>query len=362
VYQSTDVVGQFAAAPDGTKPNVTLTSNPSVTLSVTDDNCASPGTVSGQCTVTFTSNSATEVTIHANVTLIVNGVSLTRSTGDSTSQDSEDATKIFIDGVLNWTKVDNAGALLGRAVFTVCQTTSYDSASAQFVDIVDDCFDVSDDTDGTNGPAAAETDQDGTAGEFKLTGLPLGDYAVTEKTAPQGYEKDSTTRNGSLYPGHTSDTVSVAFVNNRPIVKLTAFGYENAASGTPTAGIVSGTTTYKVKNHNYGLAGTTVTVTLVITGPTPAGGTVEVSSTGGASGVLVGDDCAAGCEFTWTFSLAGENGGTTDDSELQATIAYTNIADGSEIQADLTVSYTTNGLARSASGSPASIDFTIQSD
>ena len=73
-----DGVTGFGPAPDGTMPTVVLTDSGGAISNITSNTCASPGTVGGLCSVTFTSNTAGTVTGHASVTFSVGGVSLTR--------------------------------------------------------------------------------------------------------------------------------------------------------------------------------------------------------------------------------------------------------------------------------------------
>jgi len=63
VFQS--LGGVQTPAPNGTIATVTLTAANGAVVSPNSDTCASPGTVGGICTVTFTSNSAGQITAHA---------------------------------------------------------------------------------------------------------------------------------------------------------------------------------------------------------------------------------------------------------------------------------------------------------
>src|SRR5207245_10728811 len=100
--QGGDGVTGFAPV-SGAKPTVTLTDSGGAVHSGVTDTCASTGTnSSGQCTVTFTSNSAGIVTGHASVTFSVGGVSLTRST-NATPPNTGDVTKRFVDAKITIT-------------------------------------------------------------------------------------------------------------------------------------------------------------------------------------------------------------------------------------------------------------------
>jgi Prealbumin-like fold domain len=328
-----DAVSGFGPAPNGTTPTVTLTDSGGAINSISANTCASPGTVSGNCSITFTSNTAGTVTGHATVTLSVGGVSLTRAT-DNTHGSTGDATKVFVAGSLAWFKNDNAGNRQGGATFQVCRTHNFNSATGQMDDITDVCFDVTDNT-------APDADADN--GEFLLTGLRLGRYTVHETVAPPGYVPDPSTKTADLTLASPNATISVAFVNQRPIVKITAFGYTNEPTGTPTAGIVSGHTVYTVKAKNYGGSGATATLS----------GTLA-ASTDASSGTLT---CVGGNSKAITGSLA-----PGDELTFTLDCTYNTLNDGAKVTADLTTSYTTNGLTREASGSPAQVFFTVQAD
>jgi hypothetical protein len=158
--------------PDGTIVDVDLTPNPSnMNFSVVSDNCASAGTVNGQCTVTINSNSAGTITAHATATVDVGGTDVTVQT-DGLGGNSGDAVKTYISGAIrilkNSTKggaVNNAGAAFavdGEDAGTAADFTVTDNVSAN--------------------------DEDSDIGEVCVDGLIPGDtYTVTETTAPPGY-------------------------------------------------------------------------------------------------------------------------------------------------------------------------------
>ena len=162
----------------GVKPAVTLTSANDATATNITDTCASSGTsTSGQCTVTFTSNSGGTVTGTASVTLSVGGVSLTRTTNGQ-SGNSGPAVKTFVAGSLRWLKKDNSGKLLGGATFQVCRTADRFGntiSPAQCQTVVDN-----------NSP-----DADSGAGVFQLNDLVLGTYMIQETKPPLFYTGDS---------------------------------------------------------------------------------------------------------------------------------------------------------------------------
>ncbi len=334
VKQNDGTGGGFVNVPDGTIVTVTLTDSGGAVSSISSDTCAGPGTSGGTCSVTFTSDFAGTVTGHASVTLTIDGVSLTRQT-DGSGQNSSDAVKVFVAGSLRWSKVDNAGTLQGGATFEVCRTHDRFGADID----PDECQTVVDDVD-VNG--ATTLDEDPDAGKFLLTGLALGRYTVDETVPPPGFEPDPDIVTVELTLGNPNVTIETAFVNERPIVKITGFGYTNEAAGSPTAGIVSGTATYTVDLHNYGGASATLTASSLVIGTNSAGGSLVCTP---SSPVDITGSIAAGGDKTVTVECD-----------------YTNLDDGSKVTATLNVSYELNGLTRVASGSPATIEFTIQDD
>jgi hypothetical protein len=100
--------GQPQAAPDGTVVNLSIVSGPgslaSPTCTVSNGN--------GTCTDVLTSSVAGTTVVRASVKLTVDGVQLTRSTGDSVPGDSVDAVK-------NWHKVQPAIATVQSAGGTI---------------------------------------------------------------------------------------------------------------------------------------------------------------------------------------------------------------------------------------------------
>jgi len=320
-------------APNGTIVNVTLTPDPSdpgatAIIIPPGDKCATVGTSLGACDVTFTSPTAGTIIAHAAVTFLVGGESLHRET-DGAAPNSGNAIKHFKAGSIAWTKVDNAGRPLGGASFELCQTHTYNIGTASFDDIPDDCRPVVD-----NG----QNDEDPLAGSFKVSGLQLGRYTVRETQAPPGYVLDPNTRTVELTPGSTIGVIQQPFVDNRPVVKITGFGYDNAPDGDPALqpdGIVKGTTTYTVKLHNYGTAAANLSnSSLTVTGPATCDGGNTLAITG-------------------TIPVGGNGGPYT------LTCHYDHPAAPGEIRARLVVKTTTNGLERNASGSPAEILFTV---
>ncbi|TLZ72278.1 MAG: hypothetical protein E6K10_02725 [Methanobacteriota archaeon] len=320
----------FVNVADGTIVTVTLTPTGGATIVDVVDNCASPGTVSGTCTVTFTSLTTGTVTGHAASTFSVLGVSIHRET-NGVAPNSGDAVKIFVAGSLRWTKVDNANRFLAGATFEVCRTANYNSGTGTFDPITPVCVSVTDNV---------APDSDSAGGKFLLVNLRLGRYTVQETAAPPGFQGDLSIGTVELSQANPDGVVGFSFVNQRPIVKITGFGYSNQAVGTPTDGVVTGHTVFTFSLKNYGGAGAFLSGGLSVTFSNPAYFTCTPGSCiVDLSGILLG----AGAELTFSLS-----------------VDYVNAPSGSTVTANLNVQYTLNGLTRTASGSPAMIMFTIQ--
>jgi len=255
-------------------------------------------------------------------------------------------------GSLNWTKVDNAGQALAGATFQVCRTD---------VD-PDDCVTVVD-----NGAI----DEDFDAAEFGVSGLPLGTYTIKETVAPEGYSLDPDTVTVEL--SSTGDgvhvTIDEAFVDQRPILKITAFGYTNTNNTVPTSGVVNGNTTYTLKVKNLGGSDALLNVTLFTNIPDSSGlgggdsfiyrGVVGLAAT--AESCAVDSDAIAGCTTEWK-EVALAPG---EEKTFAIKVSY-NVPDGTEIFASGAAVYTTDAaddtLVRDASGSVAKVFFTVQDD
>jgi len=173
----------FQDAPDNTPVTVTLTPAGGASVLGVSDNCASPGTSSGTCTVTFHSDTAGTVTGHASVDITLSGLPLHRET-DGNSPNSGDAVKTYIVGSLAWHKEDHLGNPLGGATFEVCRTHILDTSTDldTMVDSSDDCFLVTDNS---------SPDADPADGEFLIEDLVLGRFTVREAAAPPGYTIDN---------------------------------------------------------------------------------------------------------------------------------------------------------------------------
>jgi hypothetical protein len=326
-----DAYTGFAPPPDGTPVTVTLTNHDGANFKLILDTCAPPnGTTAGTCTVTFSSPTAGTVTGHASVTFDIGGVTLTRET-DGIAPNSGDAIKHFAAGSVRWTKVDNAGDPLAGATFELCRTYDFDFVINKISTTPLDspvCVTVED-----NG----STDADPADGHFLVTNLPLGEYTVRETQAPPGFVLDPLPQTVDLIPGHINEAVANAFVNSRPVLKITGFGYTNQPDGPSPHGVFKGTTTYTVMLHNFGTAAAVLT----------------------SSSLVVSDN--ATCTGGNTLVIVGTVSAGFDSVPISLTCTY-DTPNPTAITATLTVKYTTNGLERTASGSPAEITFTVNPD
>ena len=149
---------------------------------------------------------------------------------------------------------------------------------------------------------------------------------------------DPDTETVDLTPGDTVKSIENPFVNSRPILKITGFGYVNMPDGDQPHGILKGITTFSVVLHNYGTAEATLT----------------------NSSLVVSDNAV--CEVSNTLDLSGVTIGVGESSDVFELECSYDAPDPAEITAELNVKYTTNGLERTASGSPATITFTVAAD
>jgi uncharacterized repeat protein (TIGR01451 family) len=177
---------------------------------------------SGQFQATFTSATAGQFLGSASTTFTLNGVTLTRMTGDGKGEtgfvDGAPATNTFVAGSIRWEKVDENGNLLGGATFLVTATDgTAHGLSPTSVSVLD------------NGPF----DADPTPGKFllnsyqlfgssALTGLAMGTYAVQESIPPAGYTLDPRVMSAPLsLAAPNADLSSTPFVDTLPKLTIT---------------------------------------------------------------------------------------------------------------------------------------------
>ena len=310
--------------------------------------------------MTFSSPTAGTVTGNASVTFLVGGVSLTRDTDPATANvgagpgGSGPAVKHFLAGSISWLKHDNAGALQGGATFELCRTNDYDLDAGDFGPLLDPavCITVVDDVGDAN---YVGNDEDPDPGEFLVSDRPLGRYTITETVAPPGFIVDPTPQTVELTPGNTTGSADDPFVNNRPIVKITGFGYTNEATW------IRRNRRHRERDRDvlgrspqlrWGGRGP---VELVDRGERDRPPGVERSA---ATATILAP--ALSKALTGTIAAEGDVG---DDLAFTLVCTYTDMPDGKVIGAVLNVNYTLDGSPeRAASGSPANVSFTVQSD
>lgn len=160
--------------------------------------------------------------------------------------------------------------------------------------------------------------------------------------------------NGIDYTPATNTARDVATVV-RPILKLTEFGYTNAPNGTPTSGVVNGTTVYTVTFTNFGDNASLLSGYLNVSVSSGAGGSLTCWASSGPAAL-------SGCSLHWTNVSLAPFGQAGDSVTFTLTISYANMPSGAAISAALTASYISSvgGTTYVPSGVPATIEFTIE--
>jgi uncharacterized repeat protein (TIGR01451 family) len=207
--------------------------------------------------VTFTSDSAGQVIGNATTTFTLNGVTLTRSTGDGVGEtgfvDGGPATKTFVAGKILWEKVDQNGNLLGGATFKVTATAG-DAAGLSPVSVL-----VTDNGPFDSNPANGlfELDAFQNFGGSNLTGLALGTYTIQEVTPPPGYTLDPKVLTVTLtQQSLTGDLTGSPFVDTLPTLNIVKTVTANQTTVHP-----GGTASFTITVSNTG-AGTANNVAL----------------------------------------------------------------------------------------------------
>jgi prealbumin domain-containing protein len=207
----------------GLNPTVTLTPAGGAVVSGKTDDCASTGTSpTGNCSVTFTSNSAGTVTGHASIQLTIGSATFTIAT-DGTGLNSGDAVKTFVQGSLTWIKHDAGGSLLGGATFQVCATGGTAASAGR----TPTCVTVADNTTAENGGTYSGSDANPHLGLFELDkyqsfggsalgGLALGTYTIQETVPPAGYSLDPFVETVTIDQGHLNVAATHIWVDTRP--------------------------------------------------------------------------------------------------------------------------------------------------
>ena len=273
---------------------------------------------------------------------------MTRET-DGAGGNTGDATKVFVSGSITWSKVDNAGTLQGGATFVVCRTHNLDTSTDPdtFVDLVpDQCVTVVDDVDGVPGGTA---DEDPDPGQFRISGLVLGRYTVDETVAPPGFEPDP-------------DVVTVELTLASPNATIAAGVREQPADPED----------HRIRLHQRGDRHADRRCRkrhrdLQRRPPQLRWGCRRAQQLLAGRGRCGRRERDAHLRrrhnpAPFTRPITGTVAAGADFGPITVACNYVGMADGAVITATLNVNTTTNGLERAASGSPATISFTVQSD
>jgi uncharacterized repeat protein (TIGR01451 family) len=262
VENAGDGNGYVAAA--GVPVSVTLTNTNGANY-ILETPGSGTSDANGQFQVTFTSSSAGDVLGDASTTFTLNGVTLTRSTGDGKGEtgftDSGPADKTFVSGTLKWLKVDgsNNNAPLGGATFLVTATggtaASNSPGTATVVDNTGQAGYTGLDADPRPGYFQLNAFQNFDGSLIPLTGLAMGTYTVQEITPPTGYTLDPKVLTGTLtLAAPNADLTGTPFIDTLPTLTIT----KSASSATVLPGQ---TVSYTITVSNTG-SGTALNVVL----------------------------------------------------------------------------------------------------
>ncbi|QGH70770.1 SpaA isopeptide-forming pilin-related protein [Pseudactinotalea sp. HY158] len=255
---------------------VTITENPPTGWVIDDIQCSGAGVTSDDYTV---SNGTVTITAPF-------------ADGDSTDITCTYTNKP-LKGTVTWSKTDAAtDVLLGGSTWTL---ELPDSTTRTITDCVG----------GTCG-TALYTDQDAAVGKFKLTGLPLGTYSLTEQAAPNGYVADTQTRTFTIGAGDLDE----AFGEIKNIAKASLVvqkewvinGGAPVPNGEQPAGL-SAALQLAGADHNWdtalaGLQGDVITLaettTIATNDPTVTGCTVDSQAITEINGAAATGDLSGG--------------------------------------------------------------------
>src|SRR3989442_6258544 len=112
----------------------------------------------------------------------------------------------------------------------------------------------------------------------------------------------ATNANGVDYspnPNTAANRVTI----HRPILKLSQFGYTNSPNGTPTQGVVNGTTIYTIAFTNYGSTGALLSGSFTITVTGAGDGTFECYGAGVSGCILTFSGVSVNPGDTVTFTV-----------------------------------------------------------
>jgi hypothetical protein len=155
---------------EGVEPIITFIGDPAQIIG----NCITDAT--GVCKFSIKSDIAGTYTVNVLVNYQFGTLTLTKD---------ETVTKVYKDGSLSWTKVDDVGQSLGGATFQICRTLDrFGNALVEGPE----CETVAD-KQSENDPIET-ADVDPNPGGFKVQNKALGTWTVQETIAPLGYQGD----------------------------------------------------------------------------------------------------------------------------------------------------------------------------
>ena len=313
----------FVAPPNGTSVTVTFTDSNGATHNTSSDTCLNPpgaGTVSGSCTVTFTSNGAGQVVGHATVTLTVGGLTVTRAT-DSTHGSTGDANKTFVDGKISIT-ADATNRVGQPHTFTVSVLQDA-GQGAGFVAPPDGTIVTVTLTDSAG--ASHTTSTDTCAGTGTVSGVCTITFSSATAGKVTGHASVSLTVGGVTFTRATDGTHG----SSNDVVKT----YVNAkisivASATNAVGAPHTFTVTLMKDTGTGTfvaaSGEHVTVTL-----TDANGASHTTPTGTCTNAGANTDVNGQCTITFNSNSAGTvTGHATSTLSVNGSASFTVATDG----------------------------------
>ncbi len=257
----------FVAAPDGTKPSLTLVNAGGADATITGGTCASAGTVGGTCTITISSPTTGVTTATASVTLIVSGISLTRTTtGPDTSGDSAPAVKTWVPANSSIVTNVQQGGVTVTSVSTGSSVTDLATVSG---------------VSGGASPTGNVTFTFFTNASCSGAGSPAGTITLAGGTATSDSEGPLTGSGASFMATYNGDVnYNSATEACEPLTILTpALTITKTADASPVS------------------AGTSIGYTITV-------GDSSAAGTGTATGVTLNDPLPAGPGINWSISPA----------------------------------------------------------
>ena len=185
----------YVSAPDGTEIDFSIVSGPG---SLSASSCVTSGGT-GSCSVDLTNlDTAGTTVVNASTTVSVGGVSLTRSTNDGLTGDSDNAEKIWKTGEISITKTIETGPFTTDA--TVCFQLNLTSAGSLVTS--------------SDNPQCYEFKGGVTSHTFTWEGLAAGTYSIDESSVTPPYVALSNPVASNITLDNTHLTYDFGTVNN----------------------------------------------------------------------------------------------------------------------------------------------------